>query len=91
MYYYHPRSVGLARELSRALVRQLGFRDLGFGRGDLALARPTWMPSALTEGLFMMLPDQEAVLVSDEGQWRYARGVVEGVAAFLRAWALRGN
>ena len=91
VYYYHPRSVGLARELSRALVRQLGFRDLGFGRGDLALARPTWMPSVLTEGLFMMLPDQEAVLVSDEGQWRYARGVVEGVAAFLREWALQGN
>ncbi len=54
------------------------------GRGDLALARPTWMPAALTEGLFMMLPDQEAVLASDEGQWRYARGIVEGLAAFLR-------
>jgi N-acetylmuramoyl-L-alanine amidase len=91
VYYFHPRSVGLARELNRALVRQLGFRDLGFGRGDLALARPTWMPSALTEGLFLMLPDQESVLVSDEGQWRYARGVVEGIAAFLREWALQAN
>ena len=91
VYYFQPRSVGLARELSRALVRQLGFSDLGFGRGDLALVRPTWMPSALTEGLFMMLPDQEAVLVSEEGQWRYARGVVEGMAAFLREWALQDN
>jgi len=41
--------------------------------------------------LFMMLPDQEAVLVSEEGQWRYARGVVEGMAAFFREWALQGN
>ncbi len=89
VYYFHPRSVPLARALDRALVYQLGFRDLGMGRGDLALARPTWMPAALTEGLFLMLPDQEAVLVSPEGQERYARGIVDGIEAFLRERAER--
>lgn len=84
VYYFHPRSAPLARAVNAALVRQLGFRDLGFGRGDLALARPTWMPAVLAEGLFMMIPEQEAVLASEEGQWRYARGVVEGIEAFLR-------
>jgi len=84
VYYFHPRSVGLARELNRALVRQFGVRDLGIGRGDLALVRPTWMPAALTEGLFLMIPEQEAVLASEEGQWRYARGIVEGIASFLK-------
>jgi N-acetylmuramoyl-L-alanine amidase len=84
VYYFHPRAAPLARAVDRALVKQLGFRDLGIGRGDLALARPTWMPAVLVEGLFMMLPDQEAVLASEEGQWRYARGVVEGIAEFLR-------
>lgn len=83
VYYYHPRAVKFARLVDRALVRQFGFRDLGIGRGDLALARPTWMPAILTEGLFMMLPDQEAVLISPEGQRRYAQGLVEGTAAFL--------
>jgi N-acetylmuramoyl-L-alanine amidase len=47
------------------------------------------VPSALTEGLFIMLPDQEAVLASEAGQHRYARGVVEGVEAFLADWAAR--
>jgi len=84
VYYYHVRRAPLARALNRALVAQLGFRDLGVGRGDLALARPTWMPAALTEGLFLMLPDQEAVLASREGQDRYARGLVQGLEAFLR-------
>ncbi len=88
VYYFRPRSALLARELNRALVRQFGVRDLGMGRGDLALARPTWMPAALTEGLFMMMPDQEAVLGTEDGQSRYARGIVEGVAAFLRKRAL---
>jgi N-acetylmuramoyl-L-alanine amidase len=36
----------------------------------------------------MMIPEQEAVLASEEGQWRYARGIVEGIAAYLRGRAL---
>jgi N-acetylmuramoyl-L-alanine amidase len=83
VYYYQPRSARLALELNRALVSQFGSRDLGFGRADLAMARPTWMPAALTEGLFMMLPDQEAVLTSEDGQLRYARGIVDGLKNFL--------
>ncbi|HEX9632001.1 MAG TPA: N-acetylmuramoyl-L-alanine amidase [Gemmatimonadales bacterium] len=87
VYYFHPRAVRFARHVNRALVRRFGFRDLGIGRGDLALARPTWMPAILTEGLFMMVPEQEAVLISPEGQRRYAEGLVEGTRAFLEAWA----
>jgi N-acetylmuramoyl-L-alanine amidase len=84
VYYFQPRSTRLARELDRALVREFRVRDLGIGRGDYALVRPTWMPAALTEGLFIMLPEQEAVLASEDGQWRYARAVVSGIEAFLR-------
>jgi len=91
VYYNHPRSIPLARAIDRALVGQFGFRDLGIGRGDLAMTRPTWMPAVLTEGLFLMIPEQEAVLASEEGQWRYARGVVEGVEAFLKERAREGR
>lgn len=84
VYYNHPRSVPLAMAVQRALVNQLGLRDLGVGRGDLALVRPTWMPAILTEGLFMMLPDQESALRQLEGQRLYAVGVFEGIRDFLR-------
>ncbi len=84
VYYFHPRAVDFARAVDTTLVRGFGFRDLGIGRGDLALARPTWMPAILTEGLFLMLPDQEAVLISPEGQRRYAAALVDGARAFLR-------
>jgi N-acetylmuramoyl-L-alanine amidase len=84
VYYFHPRSAALARALDRALVAELGVRDLGMGRGDYALVRDPWMPSALTEGLFMMIPEQEALLASPEGQLRYARGVARGIEDFLR-------
>lgn len=87
VYYFHPRSAALARALDRALVAELGIRDLGMGRGDYALVRNPWMPSALTEGLFMMIPEQEQMLGSPEGQLRYARGIVRGIEDFLREMA----
>lgn len=88
VYYFHPRSADLGRALDRAISRALGLRDLGLGRGDYALVRPTWMPAALTEGAFMMLPDQEALLASEAGQWRYAQGLVRGIEDFLRQRSL---
>ncbi|HJS48354.1 MAG TPA: N-acetylmuramoyl-L-alanine amidase, partial [Gemmatimonadales bacterium] len=84
VFYHQPRSRALAREVQRALVRRLGLRDLGYARGDLALVRPTWLPSILTEGMFLMLPDQEHALRTTDGRRRYARGVAEGLVAFLR-------
>ncbi len=52
-----------------------------------ALVRNPWMPSALTEGLFMMIPEQEAMLLTPEGRMRYALGVVRGIEEFLREMA----
>lgn len=88
VFYNHAPSVPLARAVQAALVARLGYPDLGIGRGDLALVRPTWLPSILTEGAFMILPEQEAALRSPEGQVRYASGVRDGLLAFLRGVAL---
>lgn len=89
VFYNHPRSIPLARAVQAALVDRLGQRDLGFARGDLALVRPTWMPAILTEGLFLMVPEQEAALRSPVGQRWYAEAVFEGMREYLRGWALR--
>lgn len=84
VFYNHSRSVPLARAVQQQLVRQLRLRDLGIGRGDLALVRGTWMPSVLTEGLFMMVPEQEAALRSVAGRRRYATAVFDGLRYYLR-------
>lgn len=91
VFYNHPQSIPLAMAVQRALVRQLGLRDLGVGRGDLALVRPTWMPAILCEGLFMMLPDQESALRQPQGQLLYATGVFEGIQAFLQERAAQAD
>jgi N-acetylmuramoyl-L-alanine amidase len=65
----------------------MGLRDLGMGRGDLALVRVTWMPAVLTEGAFLMIPAQEQGLRTPAFQARYARGVLRGIEQFLRELA----
>lgn len=85
VFYNHAQSLELARQAQAGLVRWLGVRDLGVGRGDLAMVRPTWQPSILTEGLFMIVPAHEAALRGAPGQERYALGVLEGLRGFFAA------
>ncbi len=84
VYYFQPHSLDLAHSLQRNLLDSLGLADLGFGRASLALARPSWLPAALTEGAFMMIPEQEAGLRNPGYSEAYARGVLEGLREFLK-------
>ncbi|HET8656112.1 MAG TPA: N-acetylmuramoyl-L-alanine amidase [Longimicrobiaceae bacterium] len=83
-FYNQPQSLELARALQRELIGELGLRDLGVARADLALVRPTWFPSALTETMFLMIPQQEAALRDPEVQERIARAHVRAIEEFLR-------
>jgi len=84
VYYFQPHALELAHALQRNLLVSLGLTDLGFGRASLALARPSWLPAALTEGVFMMIPEQESGLRDPAYSEAYARGVLEGLREFLR-------
>jgi N-acetylmuramoyl-L-alanine amidase len=86
-YYFHPRSAALAFQVERGLVGEMGLRDLGVGRGNFALVRPTWMPAVLTEGAFLMIPEQEQGLRTPAFQRAYARGIALGLQAYLQRWA----
>lgn len=87
VYYFHPNSLELARALQQHLLQTLSLPDLGIGRASLALARPTWMPAALTEGAFMMIPEQEAGLRDPGFLEAYARGVLRGLGEFLASYS----
>lgn len=87
-FYFHPRSAGLARAIQHHLAPRLGLPDLGATRADLAMVRGTWMPSVLIEGMFMIVPDQEAALRTPAGRRLYAEGVVAGLRRFLAGHGL---
>ncbi|MSR22614.1 MAG: hypothetical protein EXR92_03580 [Gemmatimonadetes bacterium] len=83
VYYFNPPSAELARLVQHELLDELGTRDLGIGRADLALVRPTWMPAVLSETLFMMIPEQEAALRDPAVQRRIALAHVRALEAFV--------
>ena len=82
VFYFHAASAELAQLLQQTLLESLGTRDLGIGRADLALARPSWMPAVLSEALFMMIPEQEAALRDPAVQRRIALAHVRALEAF---------
>jgi N-acetylmuramoyl-L-alanine amidase len=84
VYYFHPASADLAATLDREVVAVTGLRDLGARAENLALVRPTWMPSALTESLFMPIPEQENALRDPAFVRRLAEAHLRGIEAFLR-------
>lgn len=84
VFYNQPQSLDLARTIQRELLQELGLRDLGISRRDLALVRPTWMPSVLTESAFMMIPRNEAALRDPRVIQRIAEAHLRGIEAFLR-------
>jgi len=90
-YYFHPFSAALAAALDRRIAEATGIPDLGAKWGNLALVRPSWMPSVLTESLFMPIPEQEAALRDPGFLDRLADAHVRGIEDFLRARAGGGG
>lgn len=83
-YYFHSHARDLAQHVQAGMLENMGLRDLGVFYGNLAVAREPWMPSALAEGAFMMIPRHEAALKTPTFQRRYAEGLLEGLREFLR-------
>ncbi len=47
------------------------------------------MPAILTEGAFLMIPEQEQGLRTPAFQRAYAQGIVDGLTAYFRELATR--
>ena len=51
---------------------------------SLAVTVQSWMPAVLTEGAYVVIPEQEAALRNAAYQERYARSIVDGLEAYFR-------
>ena len=84
-YFYRPHSEPMARAIQSALVAYQPLVDQGVYYRSLALVRTTWMPAVLTEGGFIIIPEQENAMKTPEWQDRYARAIADGLEAYFRA------
>jgi N-acetylmuramoyl-L-alanine amidase len=87
--FYHQHSEPLARTVQDQLMKRFGLRDLGVHYQNLAVARPTWFPAVLAEGLFLMIPEQEAAMRDPAFQRRYAEALVVGLERYFVELARR--
>ncbi len=87
--FFHPQSEPMARLIQIGMMREIGQRDIGVHYQNIAIGRTMWMPSTISEGLFLMFPEQEWSARTEEGQLRYARGVADGVEAYFRSLGQR--
>jgi N-acetylmuramoyl-L-alanine amidase len=83
-YYYHPHSIKLARSIQKEMIKATGLRDHGLFHGNLAVNRPTQYPAVLVECAFIILPEQEALLKTENFRKRVARAIVKGIENFLK-------
>ncbi len=82
-YYYRSQSRELALMVQKEVVAELGLPDEGVYYDDLALVRPTDQPAILLEAAYMMLPDQEMLIRSEDYPVRLARAIEKGITAFV--------
>lgn len=87
--FFHPQSEPVARLVQQGMMNEMGLRDLGIHYQNIAIGRTMWMPSIITEGLFLMLPAQENAAKDPAFQERYARGVADGIEAYFRSLGQR--
>lgn len=85
--YFWPQSIPLGTATQAALVQELGLRDNGTRFQNIAVARGTWMPSILTEGAFVIMPDQEAAMRTPAYQEAYATAILRGLESYFASLA----
>ena len=83
VYYYQRQSRALAAALHGAYLKYIPLPDEGLRYGDYLVVRPTWMPAALIENAYMIIPRQEEQLNTPAFQEQLASAAAEGVLNFF--------
>jgi N-acetylmuramoyl-L-alanine amidase len=85
--YFWPHSIPLGVATQAGLLAEMGLRDNGTKFQNIAVARGTWMPSILTEGAFIIMPDQEAAIRTPTYREAYATAILRGLQSYFASLA----
>ena len=84
-FYYHPQSRDLAASVHDAMLRKLGFPDQAVNQKSLYVCRISELPAILVEPTYIILPDHEWLLLTEEGQQKVAESIFEGIRDYFEA------
>ena len=83
VYYTYPHSFDLAQSVYQSFNRSIALPDNGLIANDvLFIPRIPEIPSILVENAYMILPEQEALVMSDKGREQFAQALYQGIVDF---------
>jgi N-acetylmuramoyl-L-alanine amidase len=80
---YDIANMALAYRLQQNLIKATGQEDRGVKRARFQVLREAPCPAALVETAFLSNPKDEAITIDPAGRDRMARGIADGIAAYL--------
>ena len=75
-------SVAFAKMAQNEMVNTAGRKDMGVRQANFAVLRLTYMPSVLLEVGFMSTPEEEAFLISKNGQKKMAYSIYNAIVKY---------
>ena len=83
VYYTYPHSFKLAESVYRAFNARIPLPDNGLLSNDvLFIPRMPELPSILVENAYMILPEQEDLVMSEQGRELFAETLYQGILDF---------
>ncbi|MBU2583704.1 MAG: N-acetylmuramoyl-L-alanine amidase [Bacteroidetes bacterium] len=84
VYFYNANAKLLAESIHKNLLQQLKLKDFGLYWDNLYMCRIPETVAILIEPAFMIIPQQEKLLSSDEFQYKIAEAVKNGLEEFFQ-------
>lgn len=82
-YYRYDSGLSLAEAIHKQMVQAMGFRDRDVRQDELKVLTLSDMPAVLVEVGYLTNPQEEEVMLSEDGQARAAQAIVEGLRQFF--------
>lgn len=83
VYYTYPHSFPLAESVYRSFNKRIPLPDNGLiANNVLFIPRISEIPSILVENAYMILPEQEELVMSDKGREMFADALYRGILHF---------
>ena len=82
-YFYTPASRVLADHIHQKVAKATGLSDRGVHFGNFAVLRNPCLPCVLVEFVYIIIPEQEGLLMNKAFQKSISTAVVDGIKMFL--------
>ncbi len=86
-YYYYPQAAPLAEMINNEFSKRFEFRNHGLYCNNLYMCRITETIAVLVEPFFIINPDQELLLMSDEYQNKVIDSITEAFKKYFKEYS----